>query len=187
MDKIKLNIGSNAKRIKGFVNLDIQPLNDVDIVWDLENMPYPFDDGDVGEIFCEEVLEHLKFRNIPNIVKEWHRILKVGGRLHIQVPAIDKMCEMFTNKEICDCVLHKPKSFNDARGKDYCPKCKGKAKVHPDRWMFAFTGAGKNRFDFHLAVFTKEMLYNLLKASNFVKIKVDYDKYEWKLIANCYK
>ena len=41
------------------VALDINPECDPDIEWDLNEIPYPFDDNEFDEIHAYEVLEHL--------------------------------------------------------------------------------------------------------------------------------
>lgn len=186
---IKLNFGSAHDRISGFKNVDALDWDgNTDIVWDMNQVPYSFlDTNSVDEIRSVETLEHISFRNTMKVLQEWYRILMPGGKLHIQVPACDKMCEMFAKGEVCDCVLHKPQNDEDTKGKKGCLKCGGKGKVNPTRWMFAFTGAGKHEFDFHLAIFTKDILKQLLQSVGFVGIQINYDKYEWKIKVNCFK
>jgi len=186
---IKYNIGGGPKRINGFKNIDgLDWDGATDIKWNITDIPYDFaEDDSVDEIVSIECLEHISWRETLNVLKEWRRMLKPGGRITIQVPAIDKMCEMFVKGEICGCVLHKPKSEKDARGVPGCWNCKGKAKVNPMRWLMAFCGAQKHRFDNHLNIFTKQILESNLKEAGFEKININYDKYEWKLIAKAFK
>ena len=185
---VKLNIGSNSKKVKGFKNLDIQALRKVDIVWDCIKTPYPFDSGDVEEIISEEFLEHISFRDTIPVLMEWHRILKPKGKLYIQVPAIDKMCEMFANKEVCpdnNCIPHKPNGI--VKANPNCQFCNGKGKVNLNRWKFAFSGAQKHLWDAHLNHFTKSELRENLYRAGFQNVRISYDEYEWKLKANCQK
>ena len=160
----------------------------VDVVHDLTVVPYGFvKENSVDEIIAIEFLEHISFRSTIKVLREWHRIMKIGGKLTIQVPAIDKMCEMFMNEEVCDCVAHKPIDDVDVKALDCCDYCKGKGKVNPTRWLFAFTGAQKHEWDVHRNVLTKESLtFNLFEAG-FKNIEVGYDKYNWKLVAKCCK
>lgn len=185
---LKLNLGSGKKRIKGFKNVDALEWEGLtDVIQDLTDIPYNFKTNSVDEIIAIEVLEHISFRKTVPVLREWHRILKENGKITIQVPAIDKMCEMFANKEICYCVAHKPNTLEDARGKKDCWDCEGRGKVNPNRWKIAFTGAQKHSFDTHRNVFTKDSLEESLRCAGFENIDIKYDKYEWKIIAVCRK
>jgi SAM-dependent methyltransferase len=80
----RLNLGCGHESKHGWVNLDIAALPGVDVVHDLNVMPLPLADGSFDEIECIDILEHL--RELPDIMRELHRILAPGGRLHIQGP-----------------------------------------------------------------------------------------------------
>ena len=186
MESIKYNMGCGPKSLEGYINVDgLEWQGNVDVVQDLINIPYAFAENDsADEIISIEVLEHIGFKHTAGVLKEWYRILKFGGKLQIQVPACDKMMEMFVNKEICECVSHKPKTDNDAKANPDCFACGGRGKVHPNRWLFAFLGAQKYGIDdIHKNIFTKGRLENVLKEAKFKDINVKYDKYNWKLIA----
>ena len=79
----KLNLGSGKDIKQGWVNLDSAKLPGVDVVHDIEKLPLPFKDSEFDEILCQDVLEHIEY--IP-ILKDIHRILKMGGKLKIRVP-----------------------------------------------------------------------------------------------------
>ncbi len=83
MELKKLNLGCGTDIREGWVNLDSSKLPGVDVVHDLEKLPLPFKDGEFGEIVCQDVLEHLDY--VPTL-KEIHRILAPGGKVHIRVP-----------------------------------------------------------------------------------------------------
>jgi len=185
---MRLNFGSANDNIEGFKNVDaLEWGGNTDIIWDLTKYPYPFDDEVADEIRAVELLEHISFRETINVLKEWNRILKPGGKLHIQVPAIDKMCNMFTRKQICDCVAHKPTDEFDAKGNPDCYVCKGNGQVNPVRWLMAFCGAQKHDYDTHKSIFTKKIMADHLKFAGFKNVKINYDKHNWKLKVNCNK
>ena len=83
MEKIKLNVGCGTDIKTGWVNLDSHKLPGVDIVHDIEKMPWPFASGSVSHVFCANVLEHVDY--IP-VMKEIHRILCEDGTVEIIVP-----------------------------------------------------------------------------------------------------
>jgi predicted SAM-dependent methyltransferase len=81
---LKLDIGCGASKKEGFIGIDILPLKGVDIVHDLNLLPYPFEDNTVDEIWMDQVLEHLL--NPLEVVNELYRISKNGTRITIGVP-----------------------------------------------------------------------------------------------------
>lgn len=168
---MKYNFGSANKRFDGFQNVDIVKMPSVDIVWDLRKTPYPFVKQEVEEIIAQEILEHIEMKYTKEVLVEWYRILKSGGKLVVQVPDIGKMCEMYSNKEICDCVPHKAVMDSDFKANPNCWNCGGKGKINSVRWFYAFTGTQKHIYEQHKNIFTQEILENLLRSVGFNKIK----------------
>ncbi len=78
-----LNVGCGIQRFPGFINTDINPDVKPDMIWDITKKS-EFTNEQLDYIFCNNVLEHL-FEFVP-AVQEFHRILKLGGTLHIIVP-----------------------------------------------------------------------------------------------------
>lgn len=70
--------------------LDIDPSANPDIIWDLNNLPYPFDNNEFDEVHAYEVLEHCgtqgDWRFFFNQFNELWRILKPNGLLIFSVP-----------------------------------------------------------------------------------------------------
>lgn len=56
---VKLNLGCNQNPKAGYVNVDIEKFDGVDVVADLEKR-WPWEDGSVDEIFCADLPEHLR-------------------------------------------------------------------------------------------------------------------------------
>ena len=150
---MKYNLGGGPKRIDGYLNVDAHPWDvSTDVIWDLTKVPYGFVEEPVDEIVAMELLEHLSFRETQKVLREWYSILKVGGKLSIQVPDCGKMMEYYTQGLICDCVPHKAIDWEFSADK-WCVKCSGKAKINPVRWLYAFTGAQKHEYDIHRYIF----------------------------------
>jgi SAM-dependent methyltransferase len=80
----KLNLGCGRDIRSGWVNLDIAALGGVDVVHDLEDHPLPFNDESFDYVECIDILEHV--RDLPDMMREIHRILAPGGRLHVHGP-----------------------------------------------------------------------------------------------------
>ena len=97
---IKLDIGCGAnKQDETWVGMDMQPLDGVDIVHDLLDIPWPLEDESVLVALCSHVLEHIpKTQVIHNdgkletihpfimVMDEIWRVMKVGGSLAVAVP-----------------------------------------------------------------------------------------------------
>ena len=82
---MKINLGSGGRPLDGYVNVDVNKnASRVDVVWDLDKYPWPFEDGTVDEVFMDQCLEHLDDHN--RAMKEIYRILKTGGIARISVP-----------------------------------------------------------------------------------------------------
>jgi predicted SAM-dependent methyltransferase len=90
-----INLGSGNAPMKDHVNVDMLMRDDVDVIHNLMDFPYPFGDGVADSIKAMDVIEHLdnytddKRPTIIAFVEECHRILKVGGELYIQTPSWD--------------------------------------------------------------------------------------------------
>ncbi len=82
---MKLNLGSGGEPLKNYINVDINPrAPKVDMVYNLDDYPWPFKGETVDEVIMDQCLEHLADHN--RAMKEIHRILKKGGIAKISVP-----------------------------------------------------------------------------------------------------
>lgn len=85
---LKLNLGCGSKVFEGWINVDKFSYFPVDLVHDLEEFPYPFDDDSCDEIMMNHVLEHLgQDPDVFNkIISELYRICKNEASIQINVP-----------------------------------------------------------------------------------------------------
>lgn len=83
-----LNLGCGNKILKGpgVVNHDrIKHRPEVNCVWDLNDLPWPWEDNTFELVIACAVLEHLPMTLIQSMNECW-RILKPGGRIRVKVP-----------------------------------------------------------------------------------------------------
>jgi predicted SAM-dependent methyltransferase len=66
------------------VSFDIREDVKPDVVCDLRHIPTPSETFDI--VFSSHTLEHFSWLAVDQVLKEWSRILKVGGELRIVVP-----------------------------------------------------------------------------------------------------
>lgn len=90
--QLKINLGAGQDQFEGYVNVDMVEMPGIDVVHNLMEFPYPFEDESAIEIKAVDVVEHLAnytADNRPSViafVEECYRILKPGGTLYIQTP-----------------------------------------------------------------------------------------------------
>lgn len=80
---VALNLGSgNSDFGNDLLNVDLLPYQNVDIICDIENIP--FKDNSVDYIINIAVLEHVP--NPQRVISEIYRILKPGGKIYCFIP-----------------------------------------------------------------------------------------------------
>jgi len=90
MKKVILNMGCGKTRIPDSIGVDgVKIEGFVDVVHDLNVVPYPFEDNYAEEVHLYHVLEHLD--NPVEKLEEIHRLLKPGANLYLRVPHFSSM------------------------------------------------------------------------------------------------
>jgi hypothetical protein len=83
---IKLDIGCGENKNRGYVGMDRRALPGVDIIHDLEALPYPLDDECCEEIMASHIIEHIKPWIFIDVMDELWRLLIPEGRLVLMHP-----------------------------------------------------------------------------------------------------
>lgn len=83
---MKLHLGCGGRRLEGYTNIDVQA-KAADMHADVRDLP--FNNGSVDEIYASHVLEHFGRHEYKQVLREWRRVLRTGGRVYISVPDID--------------------------------------------------------------------------------------------------
>ena len=137
----KLHIGGK-KRAPGWEILDAVPASHVDHVGNANDLSR-FIDGSFTEIYASHVLEHFDFIDeILLALREWNRVLQVGGILYVSVPDMDVLAKLFLNKD------------------ELTPS----ERFLVMRMMF---GAHSDAFDYHHVGLNEELLGEYLRQSRF--------------------
>lgn len=82
--KPKIVLGSGDKTRDNAVNVDITKYDKVDLIWDLEIMPWPFEDNSFDEVWAEDIIEHVD--DPFSMMEEIYRVCKDGAKVHIVGP-----------------------------------------------------------------------------------------------------
>lgn len=80
----ELNLGCGRRRREGSLNVDRAARVEPDLVWDLDQLPYPLPDSHFSRIYASDVVEHLA--SIPEFMREVHRLMAPGGLLEVTTP-----------------------------------------------------------------------------------------------------
>lgn len=147
MTIIKVEVGAGESPRPGYIQCDIRALPNIDHVcnaWQL-----PFGDGQVDELYSSHMLEHVTEHEGRLTLKEWARVLRVGGRVEIHVPDLEG---------------HIAQYFHP-----------GQSPVHPnitnrDHAMLGFYGWQRFPEDAHQWGYTWETLSAKLKESGFERV-----------------
>jgi len=92
---VRLNVGGGDKHWPGWVNCD--KFGTPDVQTDCTRLPFEADYAD--EIQSIHFVEHVARMDVTNMLLDWHRVLKPGGKLVIEVPCLDKIAKNVVDKE----------------------------------------------------------------------------------------
>lgn len=135
MTNTKLNLGSGGSPMEGYQNLDIKTSHQI----------YPltgYADGEVDEVRASHVLEHFPHGEVADVVKEWARVLKPGGKLKVAVPDFDWIVKAYSNGH------------------------RGDARL--EHYLF---GGQVDADDYHRAFFNEDKLRGLLEGAGLEDVK----------------
>lgn len=89
---IKLNLGAGGIEYEGYLSVDKYDSR-AHISMDITKLD--FDDSSVEEILASHVFEHLNPYHALDILRDWLRVLKPGGKLIMEMPDIEQLCKRF--------------------------------------------------------------------------------------------
>lgn len=145
---MKLHLACGIVKLAGYINIDIDPNINPDVVIDL-TVPLPYINDSIGEIITYHFIEHLERGEAENLIRECYRVLKKGGFLTIEIPDILGICKAFVEG-------NENKRYFSYRG--------GPALITH------IYGLQSNKWEYHKTGFDKEHLTNLLRNIGFSNI-----------------
>jgi predicted SAM-dependent methyltransferase len=171
---IKIDIGAGDKNKKGqedgtlneWIHIDGVAGEHIEIVCDFAEIPLP--DGIADEIFSGDTIEHIITNKIDRTLKEWNRILKVGGKFTGRCPNLHSTMVRYAKGEL---------SLQDAMG--------------------ALYGSQDSMWQQHYVTYTADTLKALLEKYGFTDVDLTgspgYNKEtgnpndSWWLVWSCVK
>ena len=99
-----LNLGCGDRLLDGYINVD-KFNKKANIIADA--MVLPFKNNSLDIVDTSHVIEHFGYYEGWECIKEWNRVLKIGGKLCIEAPELKSLCRRFIElvdvNEILDC------------------------------------------------------------------------------------
>ena len=89
----KLNLGCGWDIREGYLNVDLHDFHKPDLVADVTKLDM-LPSGGYSEIIAQDVLEHLPRQSTVEVLREWSRLLRLGGKLELRVPSVIDLAEL---------------------------------------------------------------------------------------------
>ncbi len=83
---MKLDMGCGSKKQEGFIGVDQYEMEGVDVVLNIGDDTWEWEDGSIEEIHASHFLEHLTAKQRVHFMNEAYRVLKDGGKATIITP-----------------------------------------------------------------------------------------------------
>lgn len=99
---MKLHIGCGKKYLQGYKHLDVIDFDHVDFVCDTRELTMIADET-VSEIYACHILEHVGRNEIVAVLREWYRVLKIGGLLRVAVPDFEAIVAEYQQSKDLSC------------------------------------------------------------------------------------
>ncbi len=91
---LKIHLGAGPINIQGWVSIDARQAPHIHLRSEGFALN-EFADGAISEIYMCHVLEHFSFEETGNILRNFHKKLKVGGVLRLSVPDFDRLVTVY--------------------------------------------------------------------------------------------
>ena len=92
-----LHLGCGTKYLPGFLNIDGNPFNKIDVWLDVRN-GLPFRAGSVDSIYSTHMFEHFYSDELKPLLRECVRVLKNGGGIRLIVPSLESAIAAYTQE-----------------------------------------------------------------------------------------
>jgi len=156
---MKIEIGGGpAPRYPAYKQVDIVKQGPTEIVapaWDL-----PFADGSVDKIFSRHLIEHFNRTDADRAMKEWNRVLSVGGEIEAILP---------------DIMYHVRQMLNPKAMSERCPE-----HTNFDHAMAGFYGWRDGPMQ-HLWGYTEDSIIELFEKHGFIAVWLQKPEFEGDL------
>jgi len=81
---MRVELASGTRPQPGFFHCDVRRLESTDLLCRVEMLPFAA--NSVEFLLASHIIEHFSYLETPNVLKEWHRVLKPRGGILIITP-----------------------------------------------------------------------------------------------------
>jgi hypothetical protein len=141
-EDLRLNLGCGHIPLEGFLNVDARPLDGVDVVAEVGDLP--FDPGTVAHIHSMHLLEHFPVEELSRrLLPYWFDMLRPGGTFTAVVPDSETMLDEYAAGRF---------PFDDLR--------------------LVIFGEQEYDGDFHFNMFSRTSLCELIEKAGFADVHI---------------
>ena len=142
----KLNLGCGYDIRPGYLNVDVNDFHKPDLVCDVTNLRILPSDY-FEEVVAQDVLEHIPRTQVPQALREWHRLVRGGGDLLLRIPNLHGLLELLRES--------------------------GRQGMAEQKTLVqCLYGTQAYEGDFHLAGFTPKLLCDELLETGFSEVRI---------------
>lgn len=91
---IRIELGSGPHGLPGFFHIDAVKVGNVHHQADVRDLSF-LETNCADELYSAHTVEHFSYTEIDQILKEWCRVLKPGGKITIKMPDLDFLCRAY--------------------------------------------------------------------------------------------
>ena len=96
---MKVNIICGGHALTGYVNIDPLAENEPDkVAADFGNLDNLIHDSEATEILALEVLHYIPFDNLPKVLSNWVKKLRINGKIAVGGYDVGDICKSYVNK-----------------------------------------------------------------------------------------
>lgn len=143
---LRLNLGAGARPKEGYINSDVMDWANKGLEI-MDALALSYGDGTVDEIFNHALLEHIPPWDTLRALREWHRALKSGGIVQVEVPDLERIFRAW----LLDGTLSEKSALDNIFGGNKNPR--------------------KSWQQHHLTGFTFERLARLMEEAGFIDLE----------------
>lgn len=101
---MKLHLGSGKRYIPGFIHIDINKFPHIDYIHDIRTLPM-VKNNTVDLIYFCHGIEYFDRIEIKTVLKEWKRVLEMGGILRLAVPDFEALVKVYKKYKDLDKII----------------------------------------------------------------------------------
>ncbi len=101
---IRLHLGCGKRFLRGYTHIDLADFPHIDYRHEIDRLPM-FSNESVDLIYACHCFEYFDRIEAVRVLREWRRVLRVGGRLRLAVPDFAALVKVYTRYGELDRVI----------------------------------------------------------------------------------